>query len=357
MIYIVAFFGVLGILVFVHEFGHFIVAKLAGVKVLKFSLGFGPKLIGKRIGETEYVISTFPLGGYVKPLGENSQEEVAKGERGRSFLHQPIYKRMAIVAAGPVANFLLAVFIFSLVFSIGVPQMTPVVGEVVKEFPAQMAGIKQGDRIVQVDAVKITQWVDLPEVIAKSEGRKLQLTIKRGEKLITVRVIPRAAIVKNIFGEEVKTYQIGITPAGEFVNKQEPVYKAIGMGVSQSWFFIKLTFVSIVKVIKGIVPAKQAFGGPVLIAQIAGKQAQEGFLNLIFFTAVLSVNLCVLNLFPIPILDGGHVLFLIVESIIGKPLSVKKMEVAQQIGLIIILLLMALAFYNDIMRLIPQGAR
>jgi regulator of sigma E protease len=357
MIYIVAFFGVLGVLVFVHEFGHFIVAKLVGVKVLKFSLGFGPRLIGKQIGETEYVISAIPLGGYVKPLGESSRDEVGARERSRSFLHQSIPRRMAIVAAGPVANFLLAVFIFSLVFTIGVPQLMPVIGEVAVGFPAQAAGIKKGDRILRVNAVKINQWVDLPEVIAKSEGKKLQLTIKRGEALILVRVVPRPVVAKNIFGEEVKTYQIGITPSGEFVKKQEPAYKAVGMGVSQGWFFVKLTIVSIVKVIKGVVPAKQAFGGPVLIAQIAGKQAQEGLLNLVFFTAVLSVNLCVLNLFPIPILDGGHLLFLGVESIIRRPLSVKKMEVAQQIGLILILLLMALAFYNDIMRLIPPGAR
>ncbi len=357
MIYIVAFLWVLGILIFIHEFGHFLVAKLAGVKVLKFSLGFGPKLIGKKIGETEYMISAFPLGGYVKPLGENPREEVAKGERARAFIYQPVYKRMAIVLAGPLANFLLAVFIFALVFSIGVPQITPVVGEVANGFPAQGAGIKSGDVILQVDEVKITQWADLPAVIGKSEGRTLHLTIKRGEKVNKVKATPRAVTVKNIFGDEVKTYQIGIAPSGEFVVKREPVYKAIGMGLSQSWFVTKLTVLSIVKIIQRAIPAEKALGGPILIAQMAGKQAQEGFLSLIFFTAILSVNLCILNLFPIPILDGGHLLFMTIESIIGRPLSVKKLELAQQIGLIIIILLMGFIFYYDIMRILPQGIK
>jgi regulator of sigma E protease len=357
MIYIVAFLWVLGILIFVHEFGHFLIAKLTGVKVLKFSLGFGPTLIGKKIGETEYVISALPLGGYVKPLGENPREEVAKGERERSFSHQPAYKRMAIIVAGPLANFLLAVFIFSLVFSVGVPQNTAVVGEVVNGFPAHEVGIRPGDLILQVDDVKINQWADLPEIISRSEGRTLQLTIKRGEEVIQVKVAPRAAIVKNIFGEEVKTYQIGISAAGAFVLKREPVYKAIGMGFSQSWFVTKLTVISIVKIIQRVIPAQKALGGPILIAQIAGKQAQEGFLNLIFFTAILSINLCILNLVPIPILDGGHLLFLCIESVSGRPLSMRKMEVAQQIGLIIIIALMAFIFYNDIMRILPQGTK
>jgi regulator of sigma E protease len=358
MIYILAFLWVLGILIFIHEFGHFLVAKLTGVKVLKFSLGFGPKLIGTKIGETEYQISAFPLGGYVKPLGDNPREKVPKRERARAFLHQPVRKRMAIILAGPLANFLLAIFIFSLVYSVmGIPQSPPVVGKVVDGSIAQKAGMQAGDVILQVDDVTITQWANLPPVITKSEGRNLRLTVRRGEKVIPLRVTPQAATVKNIFGEEVKTYQIGIVSSGEFVLKREPVYKAVGMGFYQTWFVTKLTVLSIVKVIQRVIPAKQALGGPILIAQMAGKQAQEGLLSLIFFTAVISINLGIINLIPIPILDGGHLLFLTVESLIGRPLSIKKLELAQQIGLIIILLLMAFIFYNDIMRILPKGAR
>jgi regulator of sigma E protease len=223
--------------------------------------------------------------------------------------------------------------------------------------PAQKAGIQSGDLILQVDEVKIVQWADLPPIIAKSKGRHLPLIVKRGQKVISVRVTPQAATAKNIFGEAIKTYQIGIIASGEFVLKRVPVYSAAGMAFSQTWFVTKLTVVSIVKVIQRVIPAKQALGGPILIAQMAGKQAQEGFLSLIFFTAILSINLGIINLFPIPILDGGHLLFLTLESIIGRPLSVKKLELAQQIGLIILVLLMAFIFYNDIMRIFPQGAK
>jgi len=358
MIYILAFLWVLGILIFIHEFGHFLVAKLTGVKVLKFSLGFGPKLIGTKIGETEYQISAFPLGGYVKPLGDNPREKVRKEEKARAFIHQPVLKRMAIILAGPLANFLLAIVIFCLLYSImGIPQSPPLVGKVVAGSPAQKARIQSGDLIVQVDEVKIAQWADLPPVITKSKGRNLQFIVRRGKKVIPLRITPQAATAKNIFGEEIKTYQIGIIASGEFALKRVPVDNAIGMAFSQTWFITKLTVVSIVKVIQRVIPAKQALGGPILIAQMAGKQAQEGFLSLIFFTAIISINLGIINLFPIPILDGGHLLFLTIESVIGRPLSVKKLELAQQIGLIIIVLLMAFIFYNDIMRILPQGAK
>jgi regulator of sigma E protease len=358
MIYILAFLWVLGILIFVHEFGHFLVAKLVGVKVLKFSLGFGPKLIGTQIGETEYQISAFPLGGYVKPLGDNPREKVRKDEKTRAFIHQPVPKRMAIILAGPLANYLLAIVIFCLLYSImGIPQSPPLVGKVVDGSPAQKAGIQSGDLIIQVGEVKIAQWADLPPVITKGQGRNLRLIVRRGEKVIPLRVTPQAATAKNIFGEEIKTYQIGIIASGEFVLKPVPVYSAVGMAFSQTWVVTKLTVVSIVKVIQRVIPAKQALGGPILIAQMAGKQAQEGFLSLIFFTAIISINLGIINLFPIPILDGGHLFFLSIESIIGRPLSVKKLELAQQIGLIIIILLMAFIFYNDIMRILPQGAK
>ena len=357
MIYIVAFAFVLGILIFVHELGHFLVAKMSGVTVLKFSLGFGPKLIGKKIGDTEYMISAFPLGGYVKLLGDNPNEKVAKSDEKKAFLQQPVRKRMAIVAAGPLANLLLAVCFFTLLFSVGIPQLPPVVGTVVDGSPAQMAGVQPGDTILKVDDEEMTQWVDLPGAISKSEGKEIQLTIKRGEETISLRVTPRAIMGKTIFGEEVQIYQIGIAASDEFIIKREPVYKAVGMGFSQTWFVIKLTAVSVAKVIQRVVPAKQALGGPILIAQLAGQQAQQGFLNLIFFIAVLSINLCLINLFPIPILDGGHLLFMTIEAIIGRPLSTKKLEVAQQIGLLILILLMAFIFYNDIMRLLPQGGK
>ncbi|RLB07813.1 MAG: RIP metalloprotease RseP [Deltaproteobacteria bacterium] len=356
MIHILAFLWVLGVLIFIHELGHFLVAKLRGVKVLKFSLGFGPKLISKKMGETEYMISALPLGGYVKLLGDDPGEKVPKQEEARTFRHQPVRRRMAIVIAGPLANLLFAAFIFSTLFFVGIPQLSPVVGKVVDGFPAQQAGVRPGDVVLKVDKERITKWADLLSVIPKSEGRELLLTLRRGEEIIKIKVTPRAVTGKNIFGEKTKTYQIGIVPSGEAMLKREPIHKAVAKGFYQTWHVTKLVVVSIVKIIQRVIPAK-TIGGPILIAQMAGKQAKEGLLSLIFFTAVLSINLGILNLFPIPILDGGHLLFLTLESIIGRPLSVKKLELAQQIGLIIIILLMVFAFYNDIMRIIPHGTK
>jgi regulator of sigma E protease len=356
MIHVIAFLVVLGILIFIHEFGHFIVAKLAGVKVLKFSLGFGPKLIGRRMGETDYMISALPLGGYVRLLGDDPKEEVDEQDQDRAFLRQPVRKRAAIVAAGPVANLLFAALAFALLAFAGIPQLSPVVGDVVDGFPAQEAGIRAGDRILTIDGKRITQWSDLLAVIPESEGRNLEITVERGDAVVTVDVAPRVVTTKTIFGEETKTYQIGIVAGEEFFYKREPLHTALWQGVYQTWLVSKLVVVTVIKMIQQVIPAK-TLGGPIMIAQMAGERAQEGLLSFIFFMAVLSVNLGILNLIPIPILDGGHLLFLGIESVTGKPLSTKKMEVAQQIGLLVIIFLMAFVFYNDIMRLIPHSPK
>jgi len=354
MVHFIAFIVVLGVLIFIHEFGHFFVAKLAGVKVLKFSLGFGPRLVGTRRGDTEYMISALPLGGYVKLFGDDPRQEVPEEEQVHSFLHQSVPKRMAIVAAGPLANLLFAALVFSCLFMVGIPQLSPVVGKVIDGYPAQEAGIQHGDRIISIDGHEVDQWADLLAIIPKSRGKSLDIAISRDDRLVTVHVVPRAVTEKTVFGEEKKTYHIGIVPSDQMTLTRESVPIALVQGVAQTWYVSRLVVVSIVKMIQRVIPAK-TIGGPIMIAQIAGKQAQEGLLSLAFFTAVLSINLGILNLIPIPILDGGHLLFLTVESIVRRPLSTKKMEVAQQIGLIIIILLMALAFYNDIMRIIPQG--
>ena len=350
MITIAAIIGEFGILVFVHELGHFLVAKLSGVKVLTFSLGFGPKLIGKRIGETDYRISALPLGGYVRLFGDNPREKVAKKEEKRAFLHQSVPKRMAISVAGSLANLLLAVFVFSILYlALGIPQSSPVVGTVTDGFPAQKAGIRSGDVILKVNDQKITLWADLPETIQTSRGRTIQLSIKRGKEIITRRVTPQA-VTDTSTGEE--TYQIGIAPQ----LKRNPI-QAIGRGLYQTWFFTKAVVAFLVKLVTGGESIK-AIGGPILIAKVVGQQAQEGFLNFLFVTAFISVNLAVINLFPIPALDGGHLFFQILEAIRRKPLTARQMEVVQQIGFFIIILLIVFIFYNDIINhLLTPGAK
>lgn len=325
-----------------------------GVKVLKFSLGFGPKLIGKKIGETEYQIAVFPLGGFVKPLGEDPNEEVKEEERHRSFWAQPIWKRALIIGAGPFFNFFLAAALFSSINLFGIPYYPSKIGGVSPGLPAEQAGLKKGDVVFSIDGEEITKWDDLSQVIRNSKGKGLLLKVKRDGETLDIKVTPKPSTQKNLFGEEVPVFIVGITPFDEIVVQKVGPFRAIGKGLSQTWFGIKLTVVSIIKLIERVIPAK-TIGGPILIAQMAGEQAKRGLLSLALFMAILSINLGVINLFPIPILDGGHFLFLGLEAILRKPLSIKKMEIAQQIGLIFIILLMLFAFYNDLIRIFSPG--
>jgi regulator of sigma E protease len=345
---------VLGILVFVHELGHFLLAKRLGVAVLKFSLGFGPKLIGKKIGETEYQIAIFPLGGFVKPLGEDPQEKVREEDRHRSLWAQPIWKRALIIGAGPFFNFFLAIALFSSINLFGIPYYPSKIGEVSPGLPAENAGLKKGDAVLSIDGDEVTTWDDLSKIIRNSKGKNLLLKVRRDGEILEVNVTPKPSTQKNLFGETIPVFVIGITPADEILVQKVGPLEAVGKGLSQTWFGIELTVVSIIKLIERVIPAK-TIGGPILIAQMAGEQAKRGLLSLALFMAILSINLGVINLFPIPILDGGHFLFLGLEAIFRKPLSVKKMEIAQQVGLIFIILLMLFAFYNDLIRIITPG--
>jgi regulator of sigma E protease len=342
---------VLGILVFVHEFGHFLLAKRVGVGVLTFALGFGTKLVGRKIGETEYKICAIPLGGYVKLIGENPEEEVKEEDRSRSFSLQPIWKRALIISAGPFFNFFLAAALFSLVnLLVGIPSSpTPKIGEVSAGFPAEEAGLKKGDLVLSIDGEEISKWEDLSKIIRGSEGKELHLKVKRESEIFETRITPKPITQKNIFGEEVQTFLVGISPAEEVILQRVNPFLAIGTGFVQTWNGIKLTVLGIVKLIQRVIPAKE-IGSPIMIAKLAGEQAKKGILSLALFTAIISINLGIINLFPIPILDGGHFLFLALEAVLRRPISIKKMEIAQQIGLGFIILLMLFAIRNDVMR-------
>ena len=345
---------VLGILVFVHELGHFLLAKKLGVGVLKFSLGFGPMLVGKKIGETVYQIAVFPLGGFVKLIGENPEEEVKEEDLPRSYSNQPVWKRALIVSAGPFFNFFLASVLFSTINLFGIPYFPSKIGEVSPGLPAEKAGLAKGDLILSIDGKEVSKWEEVSKTIRSSQGKELRMKIKRGNEVIELRVSPKPSTQKNIFGEEIQTFIIGITPFDEIlVEKVNPIV-AIGIGFSQTWAGIKLTYMTIIKLIGRVIPAK-TIGGPILIAQLAGEQAKRGLVSLVLFMAILSINLGVINLIPIPILDGGHFLFLGLEAILRRPLSIKKMEIAQQVGLIFIILLMLFAFYNDLIRIFSPG--
>jgi regulator of sigma E protease len=342
----------LGVLIVFHEFGHFLFAKLSGVGVLTFSVGFGPKLWVKKKGETEYALSAFPLGGYVKMVGEDPEEEVKAVDLERSFAHKSLLKRTAIVAAGPGFNLLLAVFLLMIVFLFyGVPVLSNLIGAVEPESPAAQAGLQKGDRIVAVDGQAVTAWDDLSSKIKQSAGRSLDLRVQRSGEELVMTVEPRKREVKNIFGELKEDWMIGIGSQVS-IEKGDPGL-AISKAFVQTYEYSKLTLIGLYKMITREVSPRN-LGGPILIAQMAGQQAQEGIGSFLAFLAVLSINLGVLNLLPVPVLDGGHLFFFAIEAIIGRPVSIKYREKAQQVGIFLLLLLMIFAFANDIFRLFEK---
>jgi regulator of sigma E protease len=281
---------VLGILIFVHEFGHFIVAKLFNVKVEKFSLGFGPKLFGKQIGETEYLLSAFPLGGYVKMFGEGgviegtapqvSEEiektydeesgeplddvrELTEAEKARSFAHKPPLARIAIVMAGPVFNLVFAWLIFIVLCMMGVPTVTARIGEVLKDKPAAKAGVLKNDLVTSINGNKISQWDDISGQIVAGKGQPVVLTVKRDNREMQFTITPEARVSKNLFGESVSGHAIGIAAAGEVVTEYFGPYQAVIKGTAQTWKVIDLTFMSLVKLAQRVVPM-DSVGGPIM---------------------------------------------------------------------------------------------
>ncbi len=351
---IVSVIILLGVLIFVHELGHFSVAKYFGVGVLKFSLGFGPRLISKKIGETEYVLSAIPLGGYVKMLGESeNEEELPPEDKKRSFQEQTALRKIAIVAAGPLTNFIFAILAFAVVYAAGVPVSTSRIGDVQKDSAAFEAGIRSGDVIIAINDMEISHWSELVNAVSRSNGGQIRISIDREGGTFDVDVAPRPVKSKNIFGEEINAYRIGIGISDETVIVKQGPVGALYAGVEQTWGWTKLTCLGIVKIIQGVVSPKE-LGGPILIAQMAGSQVRKGFLPFIFLMAVLSVNLGVLNFLPIPVLDGGHLCFFLIEAVTGKEVNMKWKEMSQQVGFFLLMLLMIFVFYNDIARILSN---
>ncbi|PKN28079.1 MAG: RIP metalloprotease RseP [Deltaproteobacteria bacterium HGW-Deltaproteobacteria-21] len=351
--YVLPFLVVLGVLIFFHELGHFLVAKYFGVKVLKFSLGFGYKLIGRKIGETEYLISTIPLGGYVKLLGEDGEEAeaVSPAEAERAFNTQSALKRIAIVAAGPAFNLILAWVIFCavLLFS-GKPVMTPEIGQVRPESPAEKAGLMKGDLIVDVQGRTIQDWQEIKTIVQENEGRPVNLTVKRGDRNLSVVLTPETATEKNLFGEDVKSALIGIVASGNYKEIDLGPVESLVEGTAKTWDIIKLTFLTIIKLFQGVVSIK-TLGGPIMIGQLTGQVAQESISYLFPLLAIISINLGILNLLPIPILDGGLILFLLIELVARKPLGLKKRDIAQKVGLFLLAVLIVVVTINDLSRI------
>jgi regulator of sigma E protease len=358
--YAAAFVVALGALVAFHEFGHFWVARRCGVKVLKFSIGFGPKLAGRQVGETEYIISAIPLGGYVKMLGEDLGEEVSEEDKRRSFAHAPLAKRFAIVAAGPVFNLVLAYLIFTAWLATGAPlfvpsfaDLAPSVETVVAGSPAEAAGVRAGDKILQIADKRITTWSEMTDIVKRNPHQTMPMIVEREGRTETLTITPGARKEKQADGTEVDVGQIGITKANKAIIQSDNPLVALWDGMEATWGWTKLTVQGIAKMITREISADN-IGGPLTIAKISGDAAAQGFSNYIFLIAILSINLGVLNLLPIPVLDGGHLAFFTIEAVMRRPVSIRSREIAQQIGLFLLICLMLYAFRNDILNVWPK---
>jgi regulator of sigma E protease len=365
--YLIPFLFVLTVVVFFHELGHFLVARRCGVRVLVFSIGFGPELFGfnDRHG-TRWKLSAIPLGGYVKFFGDETAASVpdpmalaamSEEDRRHSFVHQSVGRRAAIVVAGPVANFLLAVVIFAGLFMVfGKPSTSPRVDAVQPGSAAQAAGFQPGDLVLSINGRPIESFPDMQQIVSTSAGELLTFEVERGGVKVELKAVPALRETKDRFGNVHRIGVLGITrsPSPDDTHFQPvgPV-KALELGVQRTWFVVERTLSYIGGVISGREAADQ-LGGPIRIAQVSGQVATEGLASLFSLTAVLSVSIGLLNLFPVPLLDGGHLLFYGIEAVRGKPLSERAQEVGFRIGLAIVVMLMIFATYNDLLHLAAQ---
>lgn len=442
------FLVVLGILVAFHELGHFLAARWVGVKVLKFSLGFGPKLFGRQIGETEYLVSAIPLGGYVKLFGEEETEATTAEDRRKSFAHQKLWGKVLIVAAGPGFNFILAYLIFTgwlatgsplfvptfrdlsadiealnptspaatagleigdrivkvngkdistktelldaiaksngdpvtlevhrngriktftvtpvptststtegeeALYTIGVEEIPPLVTAVMHGSPASAAGFKPGDRVLTIDGQVIYTWSQMTSIVKEHPNQPLQVEVLREGQRIPLTVTP--AIEKAVVGgQTIEIGKIGISGPGRSLMRSDNLFEALYQGVDATWGWTELTTIGLYKMVVGDISSKN-IGGPLTIANISGEAASQGASSIVFLIAILSINLGVLNLLPIPILDGGHLLFFLIEGILRKPLGDRQREVAQQVGLVLLVGVMIFAFWNDLERIFSR---
>ncbi len=470
---VIAAIAIFAILVVVHETGHFVVAKRLGVRVLRFSIGYPPRIFGIRHGETDYALGATPFGGYVRMLGDEIAEEpgpdamksylreialdlvtatkstgwlkyraqsdinhanasrdadehalvaiagalvepqpvaaiagafagsqphevttpvavvgrdlkldeklllkqvhlcgsaqqaidalaearpgaLLEAFKARAFPSQRLAKRFAIVLAGPLSNILFAPLLMIVVFMIGVPTLLPVIGKVRQEMPAYAAGLHQGDRVTAVNGKEIQSWDDLSDAVKASGGAPLQLAVARqpNSALTRLTVMPKQLPEETVYGNKVPTWVIGVSPRGDKVTLSYGPLGAIRAGSVQTAQLLATLCVGIAKIFEGATPVRQALGGPIMIAQLAGREAHQGFADLALFTVMLSLELGIINLLPVPLLDGGHLLFFAIEGIRGKPMQLRHREIAMQVGLFLLVVLMAFVILNDISRIV-----
>jgi len=359
MITILATIFVLGVLIFIHELGHFSAAKLFRIRVDRFSMGFPPRLIGKKVGETDYCISAIPFGGYVKIAGmvdeSLDQSQLSQEPQPWEFRSKSFFKKYGVVIAGPLMNIGLAFFIFiGSAFFYGIVDESDIwSGQVLvlEDKPAAKAGILSGDYIVSINGEEIETWERLTEIIHHAPGDLLEVVWQRGDSLFSTNLVPELEEIQDQEGAVRKVGMIGIGIQPNFKNAN--IIEAFREGCNTVYYLTRLILVSIWRLITGK-ESIRSLAGPVMIGKMAGDYARSGFGTLIGFMAILSLNLGILNLLPFPVLDGGHVFILIVEAIIRRPISIRVKLIIQQIGMVLLLGLMFFVIYNDIIRIVKK---
>jgi len=415
--YVLVLVIVLSLLIFFHELGHYLFARIFSVGVDKFSLGFGPRLFGKTIGRTDYRISIIPLGGYVKLVGEDPTDEIDIIDEPYSFSQKKVWQRMIVVAAGPIFNIVLAWLLFVwIAFLTGIPTQLPQIMGVGQDSPAESAGVKSGDLVIAVNNEVVRTWQEMAALISGCKGKAVQLTVKRQDELVDLDIQPKAYAETNMFGETIDRYMIGISSVKisvtedtldalrkadipvDIINSMRQLadkwyitskqvrtelesilgkdvyethknliwenlnilqidYEVKELGIVQSVvegskhtvLMVQMTVLGLWKLVTGSL-STDTIGGPIAIAQMADQSAKAGWKNLMLFIAVISINLALVNLLPIPVLDGGHLMFFSYEAITGRPVNMRAMEVAQQIGVAFLVTVMIAVTYNDIIR-------
>lgn len=344
---------VLGLLIFFHELGHFLAARTMGIGVVTFSMGMGPRIWGKKIGKTDYRLSLFPFGGYVASVGEYSPEVEERGFTAKEAVYnRPPWQRIILAFSGPFFNIFLAFIIYwGITFSSGLAIPLPQIGTVLPDSAAAEAGLQPGDTVLQMDGVAIEDWGQIPTIIGAGEGKPVTLLVEREGKTWETTLTPLMRTRTNLFGEEEKAWLLGIQNSGAVRYEPQGFFASAVEGVKQTWFVMDLTVTGIWKLITGSVSADN-LGGPILIAQLVGSQAEMGIVPLLLLAALISVNLGLLNLLPVPILDGGLILFCLIEMVTRRPVSEKVQERAMQVGAFLLIALMVFATWNDIMRIL-----
>ncbi|MFH1413298.1 MAG: RIP metalloprotease RseP [Candidatus Omnitrophota bacterium] len=342
------FLLVLGILIIVHEFGHFIAAKKVGVKVEKFSLGFGPRILKKKKNHTEYSINAIPLGGYVKLAGDNLEEY--KGKSDEYFSKSP-GQRFQIVFFGPMLNYIMGFLVLWFIFFIGYPTFTTKIGDLDDNYGAKEAGLEVGDKILAVDGKEVKYWEELQGIIrSKDIGETVKLIVLRDKQEFDVDVPIRPKEAEDLLGRKLSVGILGIMNADEFLPVRYGFFESCALAANKTWVFTEITYRGLWRMITGKLSFKDSVAGPLRIFKITSDAASMGIIALMHLIAILNISLAIFNLLPIPVLDGGHILFLGIEKLRGRALSVKAERIITKIGMTAILSLIIFVTYNDFVK-------